>query len=88
MPPRVVKRGAAAAGQRRMSRATRGASKVQYQQPDAAEEVVKDASVPPVKVMGEEEEDGVKVHDKPIIEEETHLKLDLNGLPDMKSEFS
>ncbi|GKV12705.1 hypothetical protein SLEP1_g23823 [Rubroshorea leprosula] len=88
MPPRVVKRGAAAAGQRRMSRGTRGASKVQYQQPDAAEEVVKVASVPPVKVREEEEEaeeDGVKVQGKPIIEEETQLKLDLNGLPDTKS---
>ncbi|GLT39657.1 hypothetical protein SLA2020_138370 [Shorea laevis] len=100
MPPRVVKRGAAAAGQRRTVRATRGASKVQNSQP--AVEAVKDVSVPPVEVRQGVEVvvQDVKVEDKPIVEEkvvieekavvkeegEVEAKFDLNETAHTKEE--
>ena len=66
MPPRTVKRGAAAAGPKRGVRATRGTPKAaqNQQQPEAAEEAVKHEEKPVV-------EEEIKVEEKPVVEEKS-----------------
>ncbi|XVF73549.1 hypothetical protein PTKIN_Ptkin12aG0211000 [Pterospermum kingtungense] len=79
MPPRVAKRGAAAAGPRRTARSTRGASKSQNPPPEPVEEAVKaeKVSVPVVVVREEEEEEvveDVKADEKPVVEQRGVIK--------------
>lgn len=83
MPPRVAKRGAASAGQKRTPRASRGNSKAQTQLPQApAEDSVKveDVSTPVVEE--------VKIVEKSVVLDlEREAKSDANGLGPIKSKF-
>lgn len=101
MPPRTGKRGAAASGQKRTPRATRGTPKAQNNPPEKTAETAKVEEAPVVAAV--EEKDDVKVEEvtvvekEEIIEEETVLvdkacsesgeKSDVNGMLPLKSRF-
>lgn len=100
MPPRTGKRGAAASGQKRTPRATRGTPKAQNNPPEKTAETAKVEEAPVVAAV--EEKDDVKVEEvtvvekEEIIEEETVLvdkacsesgeKSDVNGMLPLKKE--
>ncbi|KAG7946079.1 hypothetical protein I3843_14G020100 [Carya illinoinensis] len=82
MPPRVAKRGAASAGQKRTPRASRGTSKAQTQLPEApVEESVKVEDVPTPVV------EEVKIVEKPLVLDlEREPEPEENGSGPMKKE--
>ncbi|TYH42784.1 hypothetical protein ES332_D11G085800v1 [Gossypium tomentosum] len=96
MPPRTVKRGAAAGGPKRMPRSTRGASKSENPPAEPVHEAVnsKEASVPVEEVVETVKavekptpEQKVVIEEKGVAEEEnTGLNLNSNGLVAMKKE--
>ncbi|XP_012083728.1 nucleolin isoform X2 [Jatropha curcas] len=89
MPPRTVKRGAAAAGPKRTVRASRGAAKGQNQQPEVAEETSKAEERPTIDkkpVVGDKhlDENNSITEGKLGIEGEFGTKSDANGSASLK----
>lgn len=83
MPPRTVKRGAAAAGSRRTARTTRGTPKAQNQTPEAVSE--ESMKFEEVSVLVVEE---VKIEQKPVFEEKRavmEFEADAKELGSVKS---
>ncbi|CAI0548365.1 unnamed protein product [Linum tenue] len=86
MPPRIVKRGAAASGSKRGGRAARGTSKTQNQHPEAADEVLKieEGTIIDEKPVVQEK---LEVDSKPVVEEkpaDDGSKSDVKSLSSLK----
>lgn len=84
MPPRTVKRGAAAAGSRRTARTTRGTPKAQNQTPEAVSEESMKFEEVSVTVVEE-----VKIEQKPVFEEKravVEFEADAKELGSVKKE--
>uniref|UniRef100_A0A2C9VW24 RRM domain-containing protein n=1 Tax=Manihot esculenta TaxID=3983 RepID=A0A2C9VW24_MANES len=89
MPPRTVKRGAAAAGPKRALRASRGAAKGQNQQPEVVEGTPKTEERPVVDEKPQVEEKQLfenkpVTEERPGVEDEVGAKLDANGSASLK----
>lgn len=90
MPPRTVKRGAAAAGPKRALRASRGAAKGQNQQPEVVEGTPKTEERPVVDEKPQVEEKQLfenkpVTEERPGVEDEVGAKLDANGSASLKN---
>ncbi|CAL1388892.1 unnamed protein product [Linum trigynum] len=87
MPPRILKRGAAASGSKKGGRAARGTSKTQNHQPEAVEEVpkIEEGTIIDEKPVLQEK---LEVDDKPVVERKSVLEADEGSKSNLKSSSS
>ncbi|CAI0446043.1 unnamed protein product [Linum tenue] len=87
MPPRILKRGAAASGSKKGGRAVRGTSKTQNHQPEVVEEVpkIEEGTIIDEKPVLQEK---LEVDDKPFVERRSVLEADEGSKSNLKRSSS